>query len=77
MNKQIKISDTLSIPRLVMGLWQIADMERNEQLLDSKQTARYMDSYISSGFTTFDMADHYGSSEIIAGICKNNHLEKE
>ena len=77
MNKQIKISDTLSIPRLVMGLWQIADMERNEQLLDSKQTARYMDSYISAGFTTFDMADHYGSSEIIAGICKNNHLEKE
>ena len=77
MNKQIKISDTLSIPRLVMGLWQIADMERNEQLLDSKQTARHMDSYISAGFTTFDMADHYGSSEIIAGICKNNHLEKE
>ena len=48
MNKQIEISDTLSIPRLVMGLWQIADMERNEQLLDSKQTARHMDSYISA-----------------------------
>ena len=77
MNKQIKISDTLSIPRLVMGLWQIADMERNDQLLDSKQTASYMDSYVSAGFTTFDMADHYGSSEIIAGICKNNHPEKE
>ena len=77
MNNKIKISDTLSIPRLVMGLWQIADMERNDQLLDSKQTASYMDSYVSAGFTTFDMADHYGSSEIIAGICKNNHSEKE
>ena len=33
--------------------------------------------YIKAGFTTFDMADHYGSSEIIAGICKNNSDENE
>ena len=76
MKKSIAISETLTVPRLVIGLWQIADMERNNQQLDLNQTASYMDSYIHAGFTTFDMADHYGSSEIIAGICKNKHPEK-
>ena len=28
-------------------------------------------------FTAFDMADHYGSSEIIAGICKNRSPKKD
>ena len=32
-----------------------------------------MNKYVDAGFTAFDMADHYGSSEIIAGVCKNNH----
>ena len=76
MKKSIDISETLTVPRLVVGLWQIADMERNNQQLDLNKTATYMDSYVHAGFTTFDMADHYGSSEIIAGICKNKHPEK-
>lgn len=76
MKKSIAISETLTVPRLVIGLWQIADMERNNQQLDLNKTATYMDSYAHAGFTTFDMADHYGSSEIIAGICKNKHPEK-
>jgi len=76
MKKSIDISETLTVPRLVVGLWQIADMERNNQQLNFDQTASFMDSYVDAGFTTFDMADHYGSSEIIAGICKNNHAEK-
>jgi aryl-alcohol dehydrogenase-like predicted oxidoreductase/enamine deaminase RidA (YjgF/YER057c/UK114 family) len=77
MKKSIDISETLTVPRLVVGLWQIADMERNNQQLNFDQTASFMDSYVDAGFTTFDMADHYGSSEIIAGICKNNHAEKK
>ena len=28
-----------------------------------------MDAYTAAGFTTFDMADHYGSAEEIAGAC--------
>ncbi|NDE30080.1 MAG: aldo/keto reductase, partial [Flavobacteriia bacterium] len=64
MKKCIAISETLTVPRLVIGLWQIADIERKNQQLDLNQTATYMDSYVHAGFTTFDMADHYGSSEI-------------
>ena len=36
-----------------------------------------MEEYANNGFTTFDMADHYGSSEIIAGVFKNNYENKE
>lgn len=62
MKKEVKLSSSLSIPRILIGLWQIADMERDEQKLDLPQTASYMDDYIAAGFSTFDMADHYGSS---------------
>ena len=57
-----------SISRVLTGLWQIADMERDDRRLDLEQTAEAMKPYVEAGFTTFDMADHYGSSEIIAGL---------
>jgi len=75
-NKTI-LSKSLSIPKLIVGLWQIADMEKEDQQLDLPKTASYMDAYIDAGFTAFDMADHYGSSEIIAGICKNRSPKKD
>ena len=77
MDKIVKLSASLSTPRLIIGLWQIADMERKNKQLDLAKTATHMDSYLKAGFTTFDMADHYGSSEIIAGIFKNNHPENK
>lgn len=77
MNNQIKISDSLEVPRVLIGLWQIADMEKNGSILNPIKTSKYMEEYANNGFTTFDMADHYGSSEIIAGVFKNNYLNKE
>lgn len=57
----------LSISRVLTGLWQVADMERDGRTLDLDATARAMGAYVDAGFTTFDMADHYGSAEEIAG----------
>lgn len=57
----------LSISRVVTGLWQIADMERDGRTLDLDRTAHAMRAYVDAGFTTFDMADHYGSAEEVAG----------
>ncbi len=57
----------LEISRVVTGLWQIADMERDGRVLDLDAAASAMTPYIEAGFTSFDMADHYGSAEIIAG----------
>ena len=62
-----KLAPDLDISGVVTGLWQIADMERGGRQLDLDAAARSMQSYVDAGFTTFDMADHYGSAEDIAG----------
>ena len=64
------LATNLAISRIITGLWQIADIEKDGEL-DAVGTAKYMKSYVDSGFTTFDMADHYGSSEVIAGTFRN------
>jgi aryl-alcohol dehydrogenase-like predicted oxidoreductase/enamine deaminase RidA (YjgF/YER057c/UK114 family) len=57
----------LEISRIVTGLWQVADMERGGTTLDPLQGAAAMAEYARVGFDTFDMADHYGSAEVITG----------
>jgi aryl-alcohol dehydrogenase-like predicted oxidoreductase len=57
-----------SISRVVTGLWQIADLERDGKNLDLNALAKTMLPYVEAGLTTFDMADHYGSAEDIAGL---------
>jgi len=57
----------LDISRVVSGLWQVADMERAGGPLDPDAAASQLKPYAETGFTTFDMADHYGSAELIAG----------
>src|SRR5262245_51108936 len=57
----------LAISRVLTGLWQLADMERDGRTLDLLRAAAAMDAYADAGFTTFDMADHYGSAELVAG----------
>jgi aryl-alcohol dehydrogenase-like predicted oxidoreductase/enamine deaminase RidA (YjgF/YER057c/UK114 family) len=48
-------------------------MERDGNTLDPNTASSYMTPYVKSGFTSFDMADHYGSSEIITGTFKNTN----
>ncbi|RDI57990.1 aldo/keto reductase [Microvirga subterranea] len=57
----------LEISRVITGLWQVADMERDGRLLDRDAAAAAMADYARDGFDTFDMADHYGSAELITG----------
>jgi aryl-alcohol dehydrogenase-like predicted oxidoreductase/enamine deaminase RidA (YjgF/YER057c/UK114 family) len=64
---RIAIAPDLEISRIVTGLWQVADMERGGQLLDPEMASSAMLDYARAGFDSFDMADHYGSAEIIAG----------
>ena len=55
------------VSRIVTGLWQVADMERDGRALDLDRAAADMAAYAEAGFDAFDMADHYGSAEDIAG----------
>ncbi|MCO5731388.1 aldo/keto reductase [Rhizobium sp. SSA_523] len=57
----------LEISRLVCGLWQVADMEKDGTTIDPETGADALQAYVEAGFDSFDMADHYGSAEIITG----------
>lgn len=63
-----ELAPGLNISRILTGLWQIADMERDGKSLDLRNAAAAMQAYVDAGLTSFDMADHYGSAELIAGI---------
>lgn len=71
--ERCELAPGFSISRVLTGLWQIADMERDGRTLNANATARAMLPYVEAGFTTFDMADHYGSAEVIAGSFRKQH----
>lgn len=70
---RIDLAPGLTISRVVTGLWQLADMERDGRAIDLESTAAAMQPYVDAGLTTFDMADHYGSAELVAGIFQSRH----
>jgi aryl-alcohol dehydrogenase-like predicted oxidoreductase/enamine deaminase RidA (YjgF/YER057c/UK114 family) len=64
---RVELAAGLEISRIVTGLWQVADMERDGRTVDADAAAAAMADYAEAGFDTFDMADHYGSAEAITG----------
>jgi aryl-alcohol dehydrogenase-like predicted oxidoreductase/enamine deaminase RidA (YjgF/YER057c/UK114 family) len=65
--ERTELAPGLEISRVLTGLWQVADLERDGSTLDADAAAEELERYAAAGLTTFDMADHYGSSELIAG----------
>jgi aryl-alcohol dehydrogenase-like predicted oxidoreductase/enamine deaminase RidA (YjgF/YER057c/UK114 family) len=65
--ERTELAPGLEISRIVTGLWQVADMERGGKMLDPDLAAQALADYARAGFDSFDMADHYGSAEIITG----------
>ncbi|MDA0328031.1 MAG: aldo/keto reductase [Gemmatimonadetes bacterium] len=65
--ERIELAPGFEISRVLTGLWQIADLEREGDEVDADRAADEIQRYVDAGLTTFDMADHYGSSELIAG----------
>ena len=63
--ERVELAPGFSICRAVTGLWQIADMERGGKTVDPAAAATAMQRYVEKGLTSFDMADHYGSAELI------------
>ena len=58
----------VTIRRVVTGLWQMADQQRDGKPFDLDRAAEALVQYARDGFDTFDMADHYGSAEVVAGM---------
>jgi aryl-alcohol dehydrogenase-like predicted oxidoreductase/enamine deaminase RidA (YjgF/YER057c/UK114 family) len=64
---RIALGPGLNVPRVLTGLWQVADMERDGTPLDPDAAAKALGEYADAGFDAFDMADHYGTAEILVG----------
>jgi aryl-alcohol dehydrogenase-like predicted oxidoreductase/enamine deaminase RidA (YjgF/YER057c/UK114 family) len=75
--ERASVADSLSISRLVCGLWQVADIEKSGETIDPEYGADALEAYAKAGFDTFDMADHYGSAEIITGRLLSRYLAEE
>ncbi|MDJ0630042.1 MAG: aldo/keto reductase [Rhodobacter sp.] len=65
--ERLRLSDRLEMSRILTGLWQVADIEKDGETIDAATGAAWLADYADRGFDTFDMADHYGSAEIMAG----------
>jgi aryl-alcohol dehydrogenase-like predicted oxidoreductase/enamine deaminase RidA (YjgF/YER057c/UK114 family) len=64
---RVALGSDLDASRLICGLWQVADLEKYGATLDPEKAADALEAYAQAGFDTFDMADHYGSAELITG----------
>jgi aryl-alcohol dehydrogenase-like predicted oxidoreductase/enamine deaminase RidA (YjgF/YER057c/UK114 family) len=64
---RLTLTDGLTISRALTGLWQVADIEKDGATIPPETGADWLEAYARAGFDTFDMADHYGSAEVIAG----------
>lgn len=64
---RIQLAPGLWVSRVLTGLWQVADIERKSGPIDPDKGADDLQRYVDAGFDSFDMADHYGTSEVIAG----------
>jgi aryl-alcohol dehydrogenase-like predicted oxidoreductase/enamine deaminase RidA (YjgF/YER057c/UK114 family) len=72
---RMEIAKGLPISPVIIGLWQVADLERNGKTLDPQVAAKALYKYYQGGLTTFDMADHYGSAEVIAGVFDKSYAK--
>jgi aryl-alcohol dehydrogenase-like predicted oxidoreductase/enamine deaminase RidA (YjgF/YER057c/UK114 family) len=73
---RVALAPGLDVPRILTGLWQVADMERAGPL-DTGGAAEALVGYADAGFDGFDMADHYGSAELIAGEARRRLLARD
>jgi aryl-alcohol dehydrogenase-like predicted oxidoreductase/enamine deaminase RidA (YjgF/YER057c/UK114 family) len=74
-NIKKELATGLSISPVIVGLWQVADLERNGITLNPEESAKSLDNYYREGLTSFDMADHYGSAEVIAGVFNKQYAK--
>ena len=73
--ERARLAPGLEVSRILTGLWQVADQERDGAALETERAARTLEPAVDAGFTTVDVADHYGSAELIAGALRKRRPE--
>ena len=60
----------LTICRILNGMWQVSG---GHGRIDREQALRGMAAHVDDGFTTWDLADHYGPAEDFVGEFRRRH----
>jgi aryl-alcohol dehydrogenase-like predicted oxidoreductase/peroxiredoxin len=63
-SSRFQITSDLNICRILNGMWQVSGAHGR---IDTKQAIASMFDYVDAGFTTWDLADHYGPAEDLIG----------
>ncbi len=66
-SSRLQLAPDLNICRLLNGLWQVSGAHGR---IDPKKAIPSMFDYLDAGFTTWDLADHYGPAEDFIGEFK-------
>ena len=61
---RFQLTSDLRICRILNGMWQVSGAHG---LIDSRTAVENMFDYLDSGFTTWDLGDHYGPAEDFVG----------
>ena len=61
---RLQFAPDLCICRVLNGMWQVSGAHG---YIDPKSAVQSMFTYLDSGFTTWDLADHYGPAEDFIG----------
>ena len=61
---QFQFTPDMRICRLLNGMWQVSGAHGR---IDPKAALQNMFHYLDAGFTTWDLADHYGPAEDFIG----------
>ncbi|HEY9651826.1 MAG TPA: aldo/keto reductase, partial [Coleofasciculaceae cyanobacterium] len=63
-SSRLQFTPDLNICRILNGMWQVSGAHGR---IDSKRAIQSMFDYMDAGFTTWDLADHYGPAEDFIG----------
>ncbi len=63
-NSRLQFTEDLNICRVLNGMWQMSGSHGN---INPKQAVESMFQYLDAGYTTWDLADHYGPAENFIG----------
>ena len=61
---RFSLADELTINRILNGMWQVSGAHGS---IEPNTALRAMFDYVDAGFTTWDLADHYGPAEDFVG----------
>jgi aryl-alcohol dehydrogenase-like predicted oxidoreductase len=61
---RLQFTPDLNICRVLNGMWQVSGAHGS---IDPERAVESMFDYVDAGFTTFDLADHYGPAEDFIG----------